>query len=126
MGIMGPTALGGHRRLTEPNQRVGEWQAPYHGGYRASTRLVLRHGAPVLAEPAVRVRHPDRGSGTAGQAFPSNPRISSGRSVIECPGRPVAVCEAVARHRTANPRIFGSILSGQDHDGGDLDLRFDT
>ena len=34
--------------------------------------------------------------------------------------------EAVARHRTANPRIFGSVLSGQDHDGSDLDLLVDA
>ena len=38
----------------------------------------------------------------------------------------VAVREAVARYRAANPRIFGSVLSGQDHDGSDLDLLVDA
>ena len=38
----------------------------------------------------------------------------------------VAVREAVARYRAANPRIFGSVLSGQDHDGSDLDPLVDA
>ena len=33
-----------------------------------------------------------------------------------------AVREAAARFRTANPRIFGSVLHGTDRDGSDLDL----
>lgn len=30
-----------------------------------------------------------------------------------------------ARHRTANPRVFGSVLSGQDRPDSDLDLLVD-
>jgi predicted nucleotidyltransferase len=37
-----------------------------------------------------------------------------------------AVREMVARYRTANPRIFGSVLHGTDHDGSDLDLLVDA
>lgn len=31
----------------------------------------------------------------------------------------------VARHRTVNPRVFGSVLKGQDGDDSDLDLLVD-
>jgi predicted nucleotidyltransferase len=34
--------------------------------------------------------------------------------------------EVAARRRTANPRIFGSVLHGTDHDGSDIDLLVDT
>lgn len=37
-----------------------------------------------------------------------------------------AVREAASRFRTANPRIFGSVLHGTDQDGGDLDLLVDA
>lgn len=37
-----------------------------------------------------------------------------------------AVREAVNRFRTANPRVFGSVLHGTDQDGSDLDLLVDT
>lgn len=33
-----------------------------------------------------------------------------------------AVCKLVGRFRTANPRIFGSVLHGTDQDGSDLDF----
>ena len=33
-----------------------------------------------------------------------------------------AVREAVGRFRTANPRVFGSVLHGTDRDGSDIDL----
>ena len=36
------------------------------------------------------------------------------------------VREAVGRFRTANPRIFGSVLHGTDRDGSDLDLLVDA
>lgn len=32
-----------------------------------------------------------------------------------------AVREAVGRFRTANPRVFGSVLRGSDRDGSDAD-----
>ena len=38
----------------------------------------------------------------------------------------VAVREAVSRFRTANLRVFGSVLHGTDRDGSDLDLLVDT
>ena len=38
----------------------------------------------------------------------------------------IAVREAVSRFRTANPRIFGSVLHGTDQDGSDLDLLVDV
>ncbi|MFP5414931.1 MAG: nucleotidyltransferase family protein [Gammaproteobacteria bacterium] len=37
-----------------------------------------------------------------------------------------AVRDAVSRFRTANPRIFGSVLHGTDQDGSDLDLLVDA
>ena len=37
-----------------------------------------------------------------------------------------AVREAAGRFRTANPRVFGSVLHGSDKDGGDLDLLVDA
>lgn len=37
-----------------------------------------------------------------------------------------AVREAVKRFRTANPRVFGSVLHGTDRDGSDLDLLVDA
>ena len=37
-----------------------------------------------------------------------------------------AVREAVNRFRTANLRVFGSVLHGTDRDGSDLDLLVDT
>lgn len=37
-----------------------------------------------------------------------------------------AVRDAARRFRTANPRIFGSVLHGTDQDGSDLDLLVDA
>lgn len=37
-----------------------------------------------------------------------------------------AVREVASRFRTANPRIFGSVLHGTDRDGSDLDLLVDA
>lgn len=37
-----------------------------------------------------------------------------------------AVREAAGRFRTANPRIFGSVLHGTDQEGSDLDLLVDV
>ena len=37
-----------------------------------------------------------------------------------------AVREAVSRFHTANPRVFGSVLHGDDQDGSDLDLLVDA
>jgi predicted nucleotidyltransferase len=36
-----------------------------------------------------------------------------------------AIREAVQRFKTRNPRVFGSVLLGQDKDGSDLDLLVD-
>ena len=36
-----------------------------------------------------------------------------------------AVRQAVSRHKTVNPRVFGSIVHGNDKDGSDLDLLVD-
>ena len=36
------------------------------------------------------------------------------------------VREAAGRFRTANPRVFGSVLHGTDQDGSDLDLLVDA
>ncbi|WP_158806780.1 nucleotidyltransferase family protein [Beijerinckia sp. L45] len=33
---------------------------------------------------------------------------------------------AMAQHRAANPRVFGSVLHGVDRDGSDLDLLVDA
>ncbi|MES2047557.1 MAG: nucleotidyltransferase family protein [Pseudomonadota bacterium] len=38
----------------------------------------------------------------------------------------IAVREMTSRFRTANPRIFGSVLHGTDQDGSDLDLLVDA
>jgi len=37
-----------------------------------------------------------------------------------------AVRETVRRFRAANPRVFGSVLHGTDHEGSDLDLLVDA
>ena len=37
-----------------------------------------------------------------------------------------AVRETVSRFRTANPRVFGSVLYGTDQDGSDIDLLVDA
>jgi predicted nucleotidyltransferase len=37
-----------------------------------------------------------------------------------------AIRETVSRFRTANPRVFGSVLHGTDGDGSDLDLLVDA
>lgn len=37
-----------------------------------------------------------------------------------------AVRDAAGRFRTANPRIFGSVLHGTDREGSDLDLLVDA
>jgi hypothetical protein len=37
-----------------------------------------------------------------------------------------AVREAAGSFHTANPRVFGSVLHGDDQDGSDLDLLVDT
>ena len=36
------------------------------------------------------------------------------------------VREAAGRYRAANPRVFGSVLQGNDRDGSDLDLLVDA
>ena len=36
-----------------------------------------------------------------------------------------AVLDAVGRSRAVNPRVFGSVAHGTDHEGGDLDLLVD-
>ncbi len=37
-----------------------------------------------------------------------------------------AIRQIVERHHAKNPRIFGSVLCGQDKDGSDLDILIDT
>lgn len=37
-----------------------------------------------------------------------------------------AVREVTSRYQVVNPRIFGSVLHGADHDGSDLDLLVDA
>jgi hypothetical protein len=37
-----------------------------------------------------------------------------------------AVRETASRFHTANPRVFGSVLHGEDRDGSDLDLLVDA
>jgi uncharacterized protein len=36
------------------------------------------------------------------------------------------VRDLVVRHRAANPRVFGSVVHGTDHEGSDLDLLVDA
>jgi len=36
-----------------------------------------------------------------------------------------AICLAAARYRVTNPRVFGSAVRGEDHEGSDLDLLVD-
>lgn len=36
-----------------------------------------------------------------------------------------AVCRAAGRYRVSNPRVFGSVLRGEDTDDSDLDLLVD-
>ncbi|PWB82435.1 MAG: nucleotidyltransferase [Methylocystaceae bacterium] len=37
-----------------------------------------------------------------------------------------AVRAAVSRNRAANPRVFGSVLHGDDREGGDIDILVDA
>jgi len=37
-----------------------------------------------------------------------------------------AIQSAVSRHRSAHPRVFGSVLHGTDEEGSDLDLLVDA
>ncbi len=37
-----------------------------------------------------------------------------------------AILNVVEGHRSRNPRVFGSVLHGEDGDGSDLDLLVDT
>ena len=37
-----------------------------------------------------------------------------------------AVRAAVHRYRTANPRVFGSVLHREDHEGSDIDILVDA
>lgn len=37
-----------------------------------------------------------------------------------------AIREAVSRSRLTNPRVFGSVLHGTDHEGSDLDVLVDA
>ncbi|MFA6971245.1 MAG: nucleotidyltransferase family protein [Gallionella sp.] len=37
-----------------------------------------------------------------------------------------AIREIVERHRSRNPRVFGSVLHGDDHENSDLDLLVET
>jgi predicted nucleotidyltransferase len=37
----------------------------------------------------------------------------------------MAVRDAAARFRTANPRVFGSVVRGDDTDGSDIDVLVD-
>jgi hypothetical protein len=38
----------------------------------------------------------------------------------------IAVREATGRYRSTNPRVFGSVLHGLDHDGSDIDILVDA
>lgn len=38
----------------------------------------------------------------------------------------IAIREVTFRYRATNPRIFGSVLHGLDHDGSDLDILVDA
>lgn len=37
-----------------------------------------------------------------------------------------AIREITSRYRATNPRVFGSVLHGDDHEGSDLDLLVDA
>jgi predicted nucleotidyltransferase len=41
-------------------------------------------------------------------------------------GKQDSIRVLVSRHRTSNPRIFGSVLDGSDTDGSDLDILVDA
>lgn len=41
-------------------------------------------------------------------------------------GKQAAIREVVARHKTSNPRVFGSVLNGSDREGSDLDILVDA
>jgi|TARA_B110000879_G_C11091296_1_gene479061 hypothetical protein len=48
------------------------------------------------------------------------------RPSIPFESKRAAVREAASRFHTKNPRVFGSVLRGTDHDGSDLDLLVDA
>jgi len=41
-------------------------------------------------------------------------------------GKREAVCAVVSRYPAANPRIFGSVLNGDDRDDSDIDILVDA
>lgn len=43
-----------------------------------------------------------------------------------CHGHKEVIRQIVARHRAVNPRIFGSVLHGEDTESSDLDLLVDA
>ena len=48
------------------------------------------------------------------------------RPSIALDSQRAAVRGTTSRFRAANPRVFGSVLHGTDHDGSDLDLLVDA
>jgi len=48
------------------------------------------------------------------------------RPSIALDGKREIVRATVCRYRTANPRVFGSVLKGSDAEGSDLDLLVDA
>jgi len=48
------------------------------------------------------------------------------RPSIALDGKREAVRAVALRHRTANPRVFGSVLKGEDAEDSDLDLLVDA
>lgn len=48
------------------------------------------------------------------------------RPSVVLDGKRSAVRAVVRRFRTANPRVFGSVLDGTDREGSDLDLLVDA
>jgi uncharacterized protein len=55
----------------------------------------------------------------------SEPEIISMRPSIALELHRDAICDAVARFRLTNPRVFGSVLHGYDEEGSDLDILVD-
>lgn len=60
------------------------------------------------------------------QLFPEDERLQIVRPSAILDANRQAVREAVSRYRTTNPRVFGSVLHGTDHEDSDIDILVDT
>jgi prevent-host-death family protein len=104
-----------HMPLTDARAQLSELVDRVR--YTHERIAVSKHGKPVAylisAEDMLKLREP---SAIRSPQRPSDV-FAAHREVIR---------EVVAAHHCANPRVFGSVLHGTDHEGSDLDILVDA